>query len=150
MSDNLEQIEKILRSVIETLEDGYKGFAESGKEFEDATIKTFFLEESQVRARFASELENELSHLSVKRVRERGTTTRTLHRTWAEVKAHLGGGDHTLLVTAEQGENRACEAYERSLKENLPADVEEVLKRQQQYIIQSHAKVRMWRDAACC
>lgn len=149
MSDNLEQIEQILRSVIETLEDGHKGFAESGKEFEDSTIKTFFLEESHIRAQFASEVENELTRLGVKRVRERGTAVGALHRTWAEVKTHLGGGDHTLLVTVEQGENRASEAYEKALRENLPADVEGMLKRQQQHVIQFHAKVRMWRDAAC-
>ena len=29
-----------------------------------------------------------------------------LHRTWGDIKAHLGGGDHTLLETAEQGETQ--------------------------------------------
>ena len=40
-----------------------------------------------------------------------GTTAGTLHRVWGDLKAKLGGGDHTLLETAEQGEDVAKEAY---------------------------------------
>ena len=91
MSDNVEHIENALRSVIETLHDGQKGFAESGKEIQDPSIKTFFLEESRVRAQFASELQHQLHHLGLEEVDESGTTAGALHRTWADLKAKLGG-----------------------------------------------------------
>ena len=147
MSDNVEHIENALRSVIETLHDGQKGFAESGKEIQDPSIKTFFLEESRVRAQFASELQDQLHHLGLKEVDESGTTAGALHRTWADLKAKLGRGDHTLLVTAEQGEDEAKEAYQRATAAHLPEDIDDLLRRQQQHIIQAHNKVMTWWDA---
>lgn len=33
-----------------------------------------------------------------------------LHRTWRDIKAPLGGGDHTLLETAEEGEDAGSQA----------------------------------------
>jgi hypothetical protein len=44
MSDRLEYVEESLRAVIETLNDGHKGFSESGKHIQDPSIKTFFIE----------------------------------------------------------------------------------------------------------
>ena len=51
-------------------------------------------------------------------------------------------GDHTLLATAEQGEDAAKAAYEKALKEKLPGDILDVLRTQQAHIIQSHNKVQ--------
>jgi uncharacterized protein (TIGR02284 family) len=147
MSDRLEHVEESLRTVIETLNDGHKGFSESGKHIQDTSIKTFFLEESKVRTQFATELQDQLYHLGVKKVDEDGTPAGALHRAWAGMKATLGGGDHTLLVTAEQGEDEAKEAYQRALGAHLPAAVDALLRKQQQHIIQAHNKVRAWRDA---
>jgi len=80
-------------------------------------------------------------------VDESGTTAGALHRTWADLKAKLGGGDHTLLVTAEQGEDEAKEAYQRATAAHLPEDIDDLLRRPQQHIIQAHNKVMTWRDA---
>jgi uncharacterized protein (TIGR02284 family) len=101
----------------------------------------------RVRAQFASELQDQLHHLRLKEVDESGTTTGALHRTWADLKAKLGGGDHTLLVTAEKGEDEAKEAYQKATSLHLPDDIDDLLRRQQQHIIQAHNKVRAWRDA---
>ena len=147
MSDKLEHVEAAVRSVIQTLNDGHKGFEESGKHIEDPSIKTFFLEESGVRAQFADELQNQLHYSGDEEKKDEGTTAGAMHRAWAELKAHLGGGDHTLLVTAEQGEDETKEAYQRALSEHLPDDIDTLLRRQQQHIIQAHNKVRAWRDA---
>ena len=146
MSDNIDHIEKALRSLIEVVHDGQKGFSESAKEIEDPSIKTFFIEEGQTRAQFAEELEDSLYHLGISSQKASGTATGALHRTWAELKAKLGGSDHTLLVTAEQGEDEAKKAYAKTLKEHLPAEIDTLLRRQQQHVIQAHNKVRIWRD----
>ena len=146
MSDKLEHIEEAVRAVIETLNDGHRGFAESAEHIQDPSIKTSFLEESGVRAQFAGELQNQLHHLGADGVKGEGTTAGAVHRAWAEIKAHLGGSDHTLLVTAEQGEDEAKEAYQRALGEHLPDEIDALLRKQQQHIIQAHNKVRVWRD----
>ena len=53
-------------------------------------------------------------------IKESGTASGAIHRTWADIKAKLGGGDHTLLETAEAGEDNAQKAYKDALEKELP------------------------------
>ena len=62
-------------------------------------------------------------------VKESGTVSGAVHRTWGDIKAHLGGGDHTLLETAEQGEDAAKKAYKDALEKELPLPVHQLLQR---------------------
>ena len=50
-------------------------------------------------------------------VHETGTASGAAHRAWADLKVTLGGGDHTLFVTAEQGEDRATAALRKSAEQ---------------------------------
>ena len=77
-----------------------------------------------------------------------GTTAGAIHRTWGDIKAKLGGGDHALLETAEAGEDEAKKAYEKALQEKgIPADIQDILRKQQAHVIASHDKVKALRDA---
>ena len=105
------EVEKVLKSVINSLEDGQKGMADIGEHLKSDVLKRYFLAESLKRANFRGELENELHRHGVADVHESGTVAGALHRTWGDLKAKLGGGDHTLLETAEQGEDEAKKAY---------------------------------------
>jgi uncharacterized protein (TIGR02284 family) len=140
-------LETILKSVINILEDGQKGMAEIGEHLKDETLKRYFLAESLKRANFRGELENELHRHGVADVHESGTISGTLHRTWADIKAKLGGGDHTLLETAEQGEDEAKKAYKDALDHELPLPIRQLLAEQQAHILSSHDYVRDHRDA---
>jgi uncharacterized protein (TIGR02284 family) len=119
---------------------------EIGKHLKDSSTREFFLKESQTRAEFAAELENELHRHGEHDVKEGGTASGTIHRVWSDIKAHLGGGDHTLLATAEQGEDAAKKAYEEALRQKLPGDILDLLRAQQEHIQESHNKVRDLRD----
>jgi uncharacterized protein (TIGR02284 family) len=141
------ELEAVLKSVINSLEDGQKGMAEIGEHLKNETLKRYFLAESLKRANFRGELENELHRQGVADVHESGTVVGTLHRTWADVKAKLGGGDHTLLETAEQGEDEAKKAYKEALDEDLPLPIRQLLTEQQAHIISSHDYVRDHRNA---
>lgn len=137
-----------VRNVIEVLHDGEKGFQSLGEQLKDPKVKSFFAEESATRARFASELESVLSSATGEKVREGGTASGTVHRAWGELKAKMGGSDHTLLETAEQGEDSAKKAYAEALsKTDVPAPVQSMLRKQQTHILQSHDKVKALRDA---
>ncbi len=59
-SNSNKEMERVLLDVIETLEDGQKGFAEIGSELKDEHLKRFFLAESLKRASFRADLEAEL------------------------------------------------------------------------------------------
>jgi uncharacterized protein (TIGR02284 family) len=136
-----------LKSVINILQDSQKGFADIGDHLKDETLKRYFLAESLKRASFRGDLEEVLHQNGVHDIDETGTTVGSLHRVWAELKAKLGGGDHTLLDTAEQGEDAAKEAYADALKQDLPLPIRQLLAEQQAHILTSHDYVRNHRDA---
>jgi uncharacterized protein (TIGR02284 family) len=141
------ELETVLKSVINSLEDGQKGMAEIGEHLKNETLKRYFLAESLKRANFRGELENELHRHGVADVHESGTVSGALQRAWADVKAKLGGGDHTLLETAEQGEDEAKKAYKDALDQELPLPIRQLLTEQQAHIISSHDYVRDHRNA---
>jgi uncharacterized protein (TIGR02284 family) len=80
-------------------------------------------------------------------VKESGTLSGTLRRSWGDLKAAFGGDEHTLLATAEQGEDAAKKAYKDALDEELPLPVRQLLTEQQSHILSSHDFVRSHRDA---
>jgi uncharacterized protein (TIGR02284 family) len=140
--------EKAVRTVIEVLHDGEKGFGSLSSELKESRAKAFFMEESATRGRFATELETALGSAKGEEVNEGGTASGTVHRTWGQLKAKLGGSDHTLLETAEQGEDAAKKAYEEVLKINdIPASIRALLQEQQAHILQSHNMVKAMRDS---
>jgi uncharacterized protein (TIGR02284 family) len=133
----------IVKEVVEVLHDGHKGFAELAEHIKDPQVKAFFLNESQTRGKYANELE---IAAALKR-EEGGTTAGASHRFWGDLKGKMGGGDHTLLETAEQGEDAAKEAYQKALKESvLTEHVRHILVTQQSHIHQSHDQVKGFRD----
>ena len=149
MSENIspEKVNETLEKLVDFLRDSHQGFTEIGKHIKDESARLFFMRETQVRADFAGELENELHRLGVKDVHQSGMISGKVHRAWGELKANLGGGDHSLLATAEQGEDAAKKAYEEALKERLPADIRDILTRQQIHIQAAHDEVKMLRDS---
>jgi uncharacterized protein (TIGR02284 family) len=138
-----EKINDVVKEVIEVLNDGHKGLMDFAQHIKDPQVKAFFVKESQTRAEFAYELQTAAGFKSD----ENGTSSGAVHRFWGDVKAKLGGGDHTLLATAEQGEDSAKEAYKKALAEaDISAVVRETLMKQQVHIQQSHDQVKAFRD----
>ena len=143
----LHETKRVLSSLINTLHDSQKGFADIGEHLKDDQLKRFFLAESLKRANFRAELENELHRLGEHDVKESGTAAAAVHRVWSDLKATLGGGDHTLLETAEQGEDQAKSAYKDALEQDLPMPIRQLLSEQQAHILTSHDYVKSHRDA---
>ena len=146
-SGSHNEMQLALNSLISTLLDSQKGFADIGEHLKDETLKRYFLAESLKRASFRGELEELLHQNGVHDIKESGTTAGTLHRVWGDIKAKLGGGDHTLLETAEQGEDEAKKAYADALDQGLPLPVRQLIAEQQAHILTSHDFVRDHRNA---
>jgi uncharacterized protein (TIGR02284 family) len=142
-----KEMESVLLDVIKSLQDGQKGFAEIGEHLKDDILKRYFLAESLKRANFRAELENELHRAGVADVHESGTASGAMHRAWADLKSKFGGDDHTLLETAEQGEDEAKKAYKDALEHDLPLPIRQLLTQQQAHILTAHDYVRTHRDA---
>jgi uncharacterized protein (TIGR02284 family) len=146
-SINNDEVIKVLKNVINSLEDGQKGFSDLAEHLKDEHLKQFFLAESLKRASFRGDLETELHHAGLHDVKESGTVAGTLHRVWGDIKLKVISGDHEVLATAEQGEDAAKKAYADALEQPLPLPIKEILTTQQAHIIASHNYVRDHRDA---
>ena len=147
-SNTLLELESTLRQVIETLIDGQEGLQKIGDDLKDEKLKRHFLAESLRRAQFRGELEAVLHQEGVHDVNESGTASGTVQRAWAGLKATLGGSDHTLLATAEEGEDEAKAAYANALKKELPLPVRQLLTTQAAHIATSHDFVKAARDSS--
>ncbi len=142
------EMEKVIKSVINILEDGQKGFADIGGHLKDETLKRYFLAESLKRANFRAELENELHRHGVHDVHEEGTTSGTLHRAWFNLKEKItSADDHSLLAEAERGEDEAKKTYKDALDQELPLPLRQLLAEQNAHIMTSHDYVKNHRDA---
>jgi len=140
----MSDIQEPLKTVIQILHDSHKGFMDIGEHLKDQQARSFFLQEASTRHTFERELKTAVGADED----VGGTVAGPVHRAWGDLKANLGGGDHTLLATAEQGEDAAKKAYEEALKsDKLTGNVRELLIRQQGHIRQAHDRVKMMRDA---
>ena len=137
-----------LHDVIESLIDGHDGFQKIGEHLKSEPLKKYFLAESLRRSEFRGELEMLLQSKGDHDPKESGSVSGAIHRTWGDLKAHLGGGDHTLLQTAEQGEDAAKKAYKDALERDLPLPVKQLLATQYAHIQKSHDYVKAARDSS--
>lgn len=142
-----QEMETVLLDLVQVLEDSQKGFTDLGDRLKDESLKRYFLAESLKRANFRAELEAELHRAGMHDVKESGTVEGTLHRVWGDLKAKMGGGDHSLLETAEQGEDEAKKAYKDALEKELPLPIRQLLTEQQSHVVASHDFVKSHRDA---
>jgi len=112
----------LVKTVVQMLNDGEKGFADIGEKLKSPELKAFFMKESTHRGAFAKEFEAELALAAGDKKDIGETATGAVHRVWGDLKASLGGSDHTLLETAEQGEDFAKKAYKEALEaQDLPS-----------------------------
>jgi uncharacterized protein (TIGR02284 family) len=146
-SNTLKEVEEALRLVIQNLIDGQEGFQKIGEELKDETLKRYFLAESLKRSQFRGDLETILHQEGVHDIKESGSATGTMLRAWGTLKHKLGGGDHTLLETAEQAEDEAKKAYADALDRELPLPVRQTLTTQAAHIESSHDYVKAARDS---
>ena len=137
----------VVETLIETCRDGEKGYKDAADHIKRPDLKSLFQEQSAERARFADELQAELAKLGKPEKKESGSVTGAMHRAWLDTKANLGGGDHTILESVEQGEDSAKQAYSKALASALPPNVAAIVERQAASVRKAHDKVRNSRDA---
>ena len=148
MAELLKETESVLKDVVQALVDSQEGFKDIGEKLQDDTLKRYFLAESLKRAQFKGDLEDVLIKEGVSDAwKQSGSVAGSLHRTWGDLKAKLGGGDHTLLESAEQGEDTIKKAYADALKNDLPLPVHQLLSEQAAHIQTSHDYVKAARDS---
>lgn len=144
--------ERVTKDLIETLEDGQKGFAAAADRLTDskrADLAGTFRQWSDERGRFAEELRG-MAAAYGDDIDESGSVAAAVHRGWMAVKDAISGSDPDgVLDAAEQGEDHAVAEFERALgHDDLSANLRQTVQRQYASVKQVHDQVRALRDAA--
>jgi uncharacterized protein (TIGR02284 family) len=144
----MEEQEKIIDNLIETLKDGQEGFKQAAESVKDPQLKSVFDEYSRQRARFVSELRSQAQSLEERESKPSGSAAGALHRGWINLKSALTrGDDHAILAECERGEDSAVEQYKKALDNGLSASVQQIVSRQYTQVKQAHDRVKSLRDA---
>lgn len=142
MAINTDEIYTTLNDLIETCQDGERGFREAAEGTRNPQTREIFLEYARQRAGFASELQMLVTELGG-RAKKSGSMSGALHRGWMNLKQAVSGNDEAgIIAEAERGEDAAVEAYRKALAKDLPSDIQEVVDRQYRAVLDSHDRIR--------
>lgn len=142
---------RVLEDLIETLEDGHKGFTQAAEKLENddnSGIAAKFRNYANQRSEFSSELRRLAGEAGID-ISENGSVAGALHRGWISLADALTGDDpHAVLAAAEAGEDHAVAEYEDAMKSgDLSSGIHDVVVRQYNDIKKAHDEVRNLRDA---
>ena len=143
MSDN---ITSILNDLVETSNDGEKGFRAAAEDTKNAELQAVFLRRAQDCATGASDLQQLVTRIGGK-PKEGGSVAGAVHRGWANLKAAVSGRtDLAILEECERGEDVAKARYRKALEETLAEDIRVVVQRQYDGVMRNHDQIRDLRD----
>lgn len=141
--------DKIIADLIETLKDGQEGFKQAAEAVKDPQLKSLFDEYSRQRAQFAVELRSKAQSPDERESKMSGSAAGALHRGWINLKSALtSGDDHAILAECERGEDSAVEEFQKALDNGLSAPVQQIVSRQYAQIKEAHDRIKHLRDAA--
>jgi uncharacterized protein (TIGR02284 family) len=148
MAKDMSEVRSTLNSLIETCKDSEEGFRSAAEKLKDQQIHTLFLKFSLQRAKFAGELQMEVTGIGGEPAKS-GSTVGAMHRGWIGLKSAItGDSDHAILEEAERGEDAAVKNYREALGVGLPSDLQSTVSRQFNEIQQTHNAVRDLRDGS--
>ena len=142
---------KVTKDLMQTLEDGRKGFADAADKLADtdrADLAPRFRDFSEQRATMYAELDV-LAAAYGDDLEESGSAAAALHRGWMSLKDALAGSSADgVLDAAEQGEDHAVTEYNKALEKDLSPDLANVVRRQLVDVTATHDEVKRLRDAS--
>jgi uncharacterized protein (TIGR02284 family) len=125
--------EKVTTDLIETLEDGRKGFEHAAERLKDSDrhdLSTRFETFSRQRADFSAELEK-LAAAYGDDIDEDASIAAAVHRGWISLKDAISGADvDGVMKAALTGEEHAVSEYGDALDQDISAGLRDVVVRQ--------------------
>jgi uncharacterized protein (TIGR02284 family) len=144
-----DSIGDVLEDLIETLEDGRKGFAQSADKLVEAgrnDLADRMREFSNQRTRYSAELRSLATGEGIE-IDEDGSIAGTVHRGWIALKDAMSSNEvGAVLGAAETGEDAATSQYRDALAVELPPHIRAVVAEQAIAIEAAHDEVRALRD----
>ena len=143
------EISSVLKDLIQINVDRYNGCQKAMEDVHDSDLKDMFSRMGQQSLNFKNELER-FGGNDVHIPTDDTSAASKVHRAWIDVKSAFTGKDrHSVLATAETGEDTILKTYNEALNDNngLPTDLLQVVQRQKQELLQSHNMVKALRDS---
>jgi uncharacterized protein (TIGR02284 family) len=143
-----KEIISTINNLIETLKDGQEGFRQAAEAVKDPQLKSLFNSYSEQRARFATELEQEVGDLG-ETPETSSSASGALHRAWINIKSvATSGDDAAILSECERGEDVAVKEFKEAMQDQLSAPVRDIVSRQYREVQNAHDRIKMLRDTA--
>lgn len=136
---------KILNKLIETSEDGLKGFKEAADKATAPALKQMFAERAQSCTQSVRELQTLVTALGGD-AETSGSVVGAAHRGWVAVKSAVSDSNVAVLEEVERGEDYAKASYTKALKSDLPPQVRSVIEKQFQGVVANHDRIRDLRN----
>ncbi|MEP6668776.1 MAG: PA2169 family four-helix-bundle protein [Chthoniobacter sp.] len=137
-----------LNHLIQTCRDGQEGFLTAAENVQGVELKQLFNECSLQRAKFTGELQAAAHGLGDSNPENASSVAGTLHRGWINLKTAIGGRDQqAILAECERGEDSAVAEYQKTLAQEMPKDIREIVEHQHAAIVATHDRVKALRDA---
>ena len=138
----------VLNDLIETCEDGIKGFREAADAVESREARAVFVKRIELIQRSEAELKAEVRRLGGD-PEQRGSVSGALHRGWINLKSAITGrDDDAIIAECERGEDVAVKNYKAALEKELPAGIRAIVAQQYEGTEQNRDKVRALRTSA--
>ena len=135
-----------LNQLIETSRDGDKGFSACAEESQNVSLKSFFTI-SAIRCRDSVRALNEQVAIRGGTPEATGSAAGAAHRVWLDLRTAMSNhNDLTVLEECERAEDVARGVYSDALKQDLPADLNDLVQRQLDGVKANHDRVRMMRE----
>lgn len=145
--DNQDTID-VLNTLIETCNDGERGFRNVAEHVHSSDLKTLFAARASECHQACADLRAQVLQLGGD-PETGGSASGAMHRGWVSLLGTLSGySDKSLLEACEKGEDSAMERYRDALDEALPDNIRMLIERQYEGVKRNHAQVRALRDQA--
>jgi uncharacterized protein (TIGR02284 family) len=149
MTMSNRQTLKALSSLYRIVEAGERGYAVAAANVNNRGLKLLFKSFAQQRANFKTEIFTEMKHLSEHVQPPRSSILAMIHRGRIDIFAALTIGDENVeqvvLKEVVLGESVALRAYEKTLKNDLPPMVREMVAHQFEEVRQVVEQVKLMR-----
>lgn len=143
--------EQVTKDLIQTLEDGHKGFAEAAEKLTDsarADLAPKMTTYSAQRLAFANELRS-IANAYGDEIKESGSITAAVHRGWmALADAFSGSSPEGVINAAEQGEDHAVSEFQKALAADISPELRTTISRQFVEVQAAHDDIRALKHAA--
>jgi uncharacterized protein (TIGR02284 family) len=142
MATVTHNVTSTLNGLIETCKDGEQGFRQAAEKVQDPSLRSLFTRYSTQRAEYARNLQQLVTTLGDSPA-ESGHVAATLHRGWIGLKSALSKNeDKAIIDECEAGEDAAIEAYKAAIANQLPANIDQVVRTQYAGVQAAHETIR--------